>query len=68
MEEYHSRKILLYFIPRSKIQPALVDMQSGSAWVKSCDYLKDGDTFAVLVVFAYSYPYLEQKFKEWEQK
>lgn len=63
--------VRMYFVPKAKIRPALVDMQykyeMGFSWVRDCSYLKDDDKFAVLVVFTHSYPFLENKFMEWER-
>lgn len=64
-------RIMMLFVPRHKIQPALVDLhytpRYGSAfraYVKCADYLKDENLFAVQVVCFGSYPFLEEQWKE----
>lgn len=62
----------MYFVPKDKIKHALCDFDQvwngGFTWVKHCDYLKDDNSFAVLIIFSDRYPWLENEFKKWERK
>lgn len=60
----------LYFVPKTKIRQALIDMNTEEwCYVRDCYYLKNDDLFAVQVRFKSSYPYLEDQFShKWEGK
>jgi hypothetical protein len=64
--------LLFLFVPRKLIKPALCDMQyswsCGFSWIKSADYLKDDDCFAVQVQMTDRYPFLiDQWTKKWSK-